>query len=90
MGRFPDGTLNGVLYDLEFVRDRNVLYLASFSSYERMYQDCKFFILCDMLNYFFGFDNKFFLFFYLSDASMVVLCQSFPSQVVILLPYFWR
>lgn len=41
MARFPDGTLNGVLFDIEYVRDRNVLYLASFSSYERMYQDCK-------------------------------------------------
>jgi len=36
---FPDGTLNGQLYNLEFIRDRSELFLASFSNYRRMYED---------------------------------------------------
>ena len=62
MKEFPDGTLNGRVFNLEYIRDRSVLYLASFSSYRRLYEDY---------------------------ATLVVLCQSFPESVVILLPFFW-
>ena len=39
LGRFADGTLDAELYDLDQVRDRHVIYLASYSSYERLYED---------------------------------------------------